>query len=63
MLFITNFNNNSNREIKGGSLDGGDYGKYNADELVEISEIFMIEDDIFFNSVTPFSMFISVSIG
>ena len=38
-----------------GSLDGGMNGRYNADYLVEISKIFMTQDDFLFDRVTPFS--------
>ena len=47
--------------MKCGSLDSGEDDKYNADYLVEISEIFMTQDDFLFDRVTPFSMLISVS--
>ena len=47
--------------MKYGLLDGGQDGKYIADNLVEISEILVTQDDLFLYSVTPFSMLISVS--
>ena len=42
-------------------IDGGEDGKYNANNLVEISESFVTQNDFLFDRVTPFSTLISVS--
>ena len=50
---MANSSNNGTREMKFGSLDGGDKSEHNDDGFVKISEIFAMQDT-FFIGTQPF---------